>query len=313
MTKKQPEISVIIPVYNYAEYITDAIVSVIEQTFTDLEIIVVDDGSTDGSAETAERILINADFPYKIVTKPNEGNGAARNTGIDLCSGKWIYFLDADDFLHPDALNTLINAVNDTCIDISFYCYCNVFSRTVKYDKIATPTVTKYSRDEIEVLFLKRKVLVNVCSALYPADLLKNEVRFNNIRFSEDQYFIWELLTHISNAVYINAPYYYYYRHSGSIMTASKKDAIISAYYAFKEHPTISKSPLLTRFMLSRWVFGSIRTGAKILDYSDWIDVCNKTEAQKHMNNLLSFPDLRVRIAAFLFTISKKIFYKLTI
>lgn len=97
-------VSVIIPAYNAEKWISETIVSVINQTHPTLEIIVIDDGSKDGTLACAERALATSHRPHIIVRQENQGAAAARNRGVQLASGDWVQFLDADDLLEPEKI-----------------------------------------------------------------------------------------------------------------------------------------------------------------------------------------------------------------
>jgi glycosyltransferase involved in cell wall biosynthesis len=102
MTPYTPKISVVIPVYNGALFIQDALQSVLSQTAPPIEIIVVDDGSTDGTMDVVR--LVNSTVPIRYRRQENQGPSAARNLGVSMAGGDWIAFLDADDIWHPERL-----------------------------------------------------------------------------------------------------------------------------------------------------------------------------------------------------------------
>lgn len=110
-------ISVIIPVYNVKAYLEEAIDGVIHQTYQDLEIILVDDGSTDGSGEVCDE-YVNKDERIKVIHQENKGLSAARNAGLDICQGEVISFLDSDDVFDHDMLRRMLEVMNQTEAEI---------------------------------------------------------------------------------------------------------------------------------------------------------------------------------------------------
>lgn len=110
-------VSIIIPVYNTRRYLAEALDSAIAQTHTDLEIIVVDDGSTDGSADIVRRYA-DRDSRIRVITQPNAGQSAARNAALDAAAGTWIVFLDSDDIMTADAVEIMLDAAARTGADI---------------------------------------------------------------------------------------------------------------------------------------------------------------------------------------------------
>lgn len=109
----KPSVSIIIPAYNQAHYLGQAIQSVLDQTLQDLEIVIVNDGSSDNTAEVAEEYRA-LDDRVRVVHQQNKGLSGARNTGIAMASAPWLLFLDSDDYLFPDALNLLLSAADKT-------------------------------------------------------------------------------------------------------------------------------------------------------------------------------------------------------
>ena len=116
---KNPEISIIIPVYNVEPYIRRCLDSIKAQTFTDFEAIIVDDSSPDGSIKIAME-FVASDSRFKIVTRENGGLSAARNTGIEHSVGRYIAFIDSDDFIAPTYLEKLYNACEENNADMSY-------------------------------------------------------------------------------------------------------------------------------------------------------------------------------------------------
>ncbi len=114
-----PLISVVIPVYNVEKYIIECLESVKAQTFTDFEAIIVNDGTKDKSAILAQNFIEKNNLSnFRIINKPNGGLSSARNTGLDNAKGKWIYFLDSDDWMEPDALKDLVDCLGNKDVDI---------------------------------------------------------------------------------------------------------------------------------------------------------------------------------------------------
>jgi glycosyltransferase involved in cell wall biosynthesis len=160
-----PLISIIIPSYNYGNYIVAALESIVVQTFKDWECIVVDDGSTDDTAKrVADFISSNPLYDFKYICIPNSGTSAAKNVGIDLAKGKYIQFLDADDLLSPEKLEVQAQIIEQTDCAL-------VYSRTVffKESGATEQIISKYPEG-----FLKMESLsgLNLLSALVDNNIL---------------------------------------------------------------------------------------------------------------------------------------------
>lgn len=112
------EVSIIIPVYNTEQYLRDCLSSVLAQTFADFEAIVVNDGSTDGSAAII-RDFAKRDNRFTIVEQQNKGLSEARNAGLKVARGQWITFVDSDDMVAPDFLQVLTDAAKEAQADIA--------------------------------------------------------------------------------------------------------------------------------------------------------------------------------------------------
>ena len=123
--KSDVDISLIVPVYNVENYLERCLLSVENQTFENFEVIIVNDGSTDGSLRVIQRFL-NRNMNFKLIDQENKGLGEARNVGIKNSCGRYVAFLDSDDFLEPNYLEKLYLSAIRTCADIvccNFYFY----------------------------------------------------------------------------------------------------------------------------------------------------------------------------------------------
>jgi glycosyltransferase involved in cell wall biosynthesis len=115
-----PFVSIVIPAYNAAEWIAETIESVLQQTYHDLEVILVDDGSTDRTVEIAEYILKSGRFRYQILRQENNGPSVARNRGWRVARGTWVQFLDADDLIHPRKIEIQIIEGSGGAVDVIY-------------------------------------------------------------------------------------------------------------------------------------------------------------------------------------------------
>src|SRR4051794_25232839 len=113
-----PRISVVVPIYNVEPYLEECLDSIARQTYSDLEVVMVDDGSKDNSPEIAER-WASKDRRFRLVTQPNGGLGSARNTGIKHAGGELLAFVDSDDYLAPNAYQLLVEALDETGSDFA--------------------------------------------------------------------------------------------------------------------------------------------------------------------------------------------------
>lgn len=118
-----PEISIIIPVYNTEKYVKKCLNSIREQSYLNWECILIDDGSTDESGKICDKYAIS-DSRFRVIHKKNEGVSVARNTGIQLACGKWIGFVDSDDWIEKDTYKTAYQYAMDTNADIVQWGYC---------------------------------------------------------------------------------------------------------------------------------------------------------------------------------------------
>lgn len=313
------KISIVMPVYGVEKYIADSIRTICSQTFRDFELILVDDGSPDNSIEIAKKELEGTDIPYQVITQKNRGLSCARNVGITNANGEWFICLDSDDGIHPQTLEMFSEVINQCTSDVAVIGmgFQNVqdFSDIDK-SLLDAPSVMYYERDQIVNAFLLRRVKLfapglMVRKAWYDVHgLMYNQ----DVRFSEDQYFIWNLLSHVKRVAFIENQLYWYLRRGESIMTGSSKENIMTGYCAFQrldkqEAPLFAELGEKQHLIFPRWILGVLHAVSKYMSYGDFEDLANAFNYRQYMQRLYKFPDMRVLLLARLMRCSKRMFY----
>lgn len=152
-------VSVIIPVYNVKEYLIECVESVLEQSYQNLEILLIDDGSFDGSSEICD-VYMSIDNRIKVIHQENVGLSATRNLGIAYATGKFVYFLDSDDFICYDTIEVCVSKICETESDFIFFdaiSFVGTPSGIYYSDKKSMPV------KEITELYRARICIVNYC------------------------------------------------------------------------------------------------------------------------------------------------------
>lgn len=219
-----PKVSIIVPIYNTDKYLNKCIESIINQTYKNLEIILIDDGSTDSSLEICKD-WANKDKRILSIHKSNGGLSDARNTGLNISTGEFIMFVDSDDFIDSYIVNDLYKLQNQTNADVvcgGLYSYCNGHTREI-YNKIICHEVVSFTGIEQLKNLLNSKTDCSACCKLYKRQSIGHH-RFIKGRYNEDIFFLFSLYAKCSKIVYTNKRYYYYRDTIGSIThTLSEK------------------------------------------------------------------------------------------
>nr|WP_317199874.1 glycosyltransferase [uncultured Psychrobacter sp.] len=198
-----PLISVVIPVYNKEDYLEKCLDSVVNQTYLALEIILINDGSTDRSPLICKEYA-DRDSRIRFIDKDNQGVSITRNLGIHSSKGDWLYFLDSDDFLEIDAFEILIKAAKSTNADIIFF-DCRRFRPTdVALDR--KPIVYKEYTDLKSFLDETNLSPVSAWLNFFRREIvLENKVVFNkNLKHNEDALFVYSLYCHAQKIVVLD-------------------------------------------------------------------------------------------------------------
>ena len=212
-------VSVIIPVYNVQDYLARCVDAVLAQTYSDIEIILVDDGSIDISGDMCDEYAIK-DVRVKVIHKENGGLSDARNAGLERARGNFVTFIDADDYVHPQFVELLVDTIMSTGAQIAA-CTWQELNDGVTPRKVRTkkPRCRTFTQEEaINSVFYQRKLNHSACSRIFETSLFK-DLRFPEGALYEDLAIIYPLLRKVSKVALLKAPMYYYMHRKGSIIT----------------------------------------------------------------------------------------------
>ena len=223
----EEKISVIIPVYNVEKYINKCVDSIINQTYKNLEIILVDDGSTDNSGKICEEYKI-IDHRIKVVHKENGGLSDARNKGIEIATGRYIGFVDSDDYIEKDMYSNLLNELKVNNADISVCKYKKVTEDYNKCDYVQSYENKIRILDNITAieLLISDSYMDNYAwNKLYKKELFEN-VRYPYGKKMEDLGTTYKIFDRAKKIVYTNYIGYFYLQRKNSILHSIDTDFV---------------------------------------------------------------------------------------
>lgn len=223
------QVSVVIPVYNVERYLKECVDSILNQTYSDFEIILVDDGSTDGSGKLCDDYL-SVDNRIKVVHRENGGLSAARNTGMDMATGDYIYFLDSDDFIEAVTLEHLVRTAETANADIVFfdgyvfYDGCENDGLADRYKRRQQYT-TSQGKQVLYDLLKNEEYRTAVPLTFYKAQYLqKSNIRFYEGILHEDELFTFQTFNANGIVAHCHEELYARRIRPASIMTASSNE-----------------------------------------------------------------------------------------
>ena len=214
-----PLVSIIIPLYNVEKYIAKCLESVSAQSYSNYEVIIVDDGSTDSSASIAKE-YVERDSRFNIITQKNTGVSTARNTGLERASGDYVVFIDADDFIAPDYLDYMLGLC---CQSGSDFCLSkNAFTQTGE-KQIEKDEIAILSPEQAVALLLSPRVIVGCWNKIYRRSfLVLNAISFStNLFYGEGLSFITRVADR-SNSVCVGLRKVYYYRRNNEASATTR-------------------------------------------------------------------------------------------
>lgn len=268
-----PTLSIIIPVYQAENYLEACIDSVLRQSFNDFELILINDGSTDGSGSICD-FYLQKDKRVKVIHQANQGQSAARNKGIDHSSGKYIGFTDNDDILSSSMFEMLIRNIEEVQADISA---CSFIQQNEvgekQHEKHDYQKHTLSNIEGMKALLSREKLDIYVWTKVYVKSFLdKYEIRFEEGKNDEDMLFNFRAFTFSRKSIFEDNPLYLYNHREHSASRLFPQNYLVrylsgTLYRVNKiERETIQNFPSLHYLAIRQKIIYSIQMIAKIVD-----------------------------------------------
>ena len=236
---EQPRITVVLPIYRVEPYLDRCLNSVVHQTYRNLEIILVDDGSPDNCPQMCEQWAARDDR-IRVIHKQNAGLGMARNTGIEAATGAYICFVDSDDYIDPATIEKAYNAIRETGAEVAVFGYTRVDTQGNPVKVVSPqPVQTCYSGTQIQTCFLpdyidpehvdtqNRNLCLSAWSSLFSMDLVnRTGWRFVSERemISEDSYSLIWLYQYVQKVAILPEALYFYCENGSSLTQTYRPD-----------------------------------------------------------------------------------------
>lgn len=273
-------ITVIIPVYNVENYIEDSLNSVINQTYRNIEIILVDDGSTDNSYEICKRFF-EKDSRIKLFHQENKGVSSARNLGLLNSTGDYITFIDSDDIIESNAYEEVLDSIKNSNADVGIFNYSNCFyndNNEYIVEQVNQDFEGTLSREEALCNILSsNKYKGFVCNKVIKRDKIISEdnkllVKFDeNVKMMEDSLFCVNVIKNSEKIVFINKAFYNYLIRENS---ATKKSIIEEKIFVYKKILSIIKHSQNAEYIV-KWHL-----------YSDYLNIFFNEYSEKNFINV---------------------------
>ena len=222
-----PKISVIIPVYNVEKYLAECLTSVVNQTFKDIEIICVNDGSTDNSPKILEEFA-QKDRRIKIINQENQGMSCARNAGLAIATGEYITFVDSDDYISTD-----LYADMQKYLPAELICFnAKIFPMSEKYRALQNYIQCKFEGEQSITEKIIKQTNIHIWNKIFKTSVIReNNIKFPDGLYFEDFPFMFEYLYSINTAKFVTGKGYYFYRQQpNSIMKTCSPKSIHHLY-----------------------------------------------------------------------------------
>ncbi|MFV0271037.1 MAG: glycosyltransferase family 2 protein [Macellibacteroides fermentans] len=279
---RKPLVSIIVPVYNTAPFLVNCLNSLVGQTYRNIELIVVNDGSKDNSLAIIEQYALS-DMRVKVVNQENKGISGARNAGIEKASGEYILFVDSDDWIDIQTCEYAVERVCETNADLVFWSYVREYgtSKTLRKDIFNTDTF--FTGESFETLLIRMVGLTgdqlrhpghadslsSVCNKFFRSRIIKeNRLCFTDTKKvgTEDLLFTIQCAFHCKTASYIHHHFYHYRKNVVTSLSSTYRPNMLNQWKALFEEISLScmqhtKDPRFEKALRSRIALSIIGLG----------------------------------------------------
>ncbi len=314
-------ISVVVPVYNVERYLEKCIRSIINQSYKNLEVILVDDGATDHSGELCDKFA-SMDARIKVIHKENGGLSDARNAGIDVATGEYLAFVDSDDFIHPKMYETMVRIMEKDQAEMAICKIAHVREDDSINQNLSIPTDSKrmVSGKDLQHMYFDNRyaqMVVVAWNKIYKRGYFE-EIRYPKGKIHEDEYTTYKITYPCSRISIIDAPFYYYVTRDTSIMGSfdGKRFDLLKSYIErmqyFAEHKDAEIAGCYAkRFvrMANQYQIWSQESGK---DFSDMAGKCKRRFAKVYQDcekKIKLSPKVRMEILLYLRM--EKVYFKI--
>ena len=315
MNEKKKTVSVIIPCYNAEKYIKKTLATLESQTYSNIQVLLIDDGSIDNTKSILEEYKRKSRFEVIIISQKNQGVSKARNRGIDQASGDYIIFLDSDDVIASIYIEILLK---NTRTDRAACCY---FTREIdsvnelEYDSIE---VKQFFQNEMIGRIMHRTPPINFLNLMFERKILNEYgIRFSTcFRYGEDNEFMWKYVSHFEVFNFIDAPLYGYRENAFSAMNR-KTDRITESVEAIRKaiehiegYGNYEVSQKLRDYLIPRTKIAVAKEFAKQADYKNFALFCTSQYGVDDYQKMMQYGNgINEKIANFLLYRNKIMFY----
>lgn len=242
----EEKISVIVPVYNVEAYLEKCVESILRQTYTNLEILLINDGSTDNSGDLCDQLALR-DQRIRVIHKENGGLSDARNTGIEEASSDLIGFVDSDDYIDEDMYETLYRQMLESKAELSMCGHYDVYHQIPEKQVVAIQTWALIPEEAIRMVMEAKILSVTAVNKLYKKELF-DQLRFEMGKIAEDAFIMIRLIHQCSKVVATNEKKYYYVHRENSITTQKFSLKFLNVIEAYEQNANIIREnyPKLT-------------------------------------------------------------------